>query len=111
MQLGLVFPGQSPQRGKSDLGQLDIWNEDEDDVEDCDEDLDVVEDDGEDLDADEDEDEDVKQPWGVQQFLPNAFWFETPRAVPSRLIDLCKYDYHMDVDVENYDENDYDIIK
>ena len=45
--------------------KLDIWNEDEDDVEDCDEDLDVVEDDGEDLDADDDEDEDVKPPWGV----------------------------------------------
>ena len=62
--------------------------------------------------GDDDEDEDVKPPWGVQQLLPNAFRFETPRAVPTRLIYLCKYDYHrhqyhMD-DVENYDENDND---
>ena len=58
--------------------------------------------------GDDDEDEDVKPPWGVQQLLPNAFRFETPRAVPTRLIDLCKYDYHMDDDVENYDDKDND---
>ena len=69
-------------------------------------------DDDHDEDENDDEDEDVKPPWGVQQLLPNAFRFETPRAVPTRLIYLCKYDYHrhqyhMD-DVENYDENDND---
>ena len=65
-------------------------------------------DDDDDEDENDYEDEDVKPPWGVQQLLPNAFRFETPRAVPTRLIDLCKYDYHMDDDVENYDDKDND---
>ena len=98
------------------MDEIKAEDEDEDDVEDGYEDLDVDENDDDDVDEDdddgEDEDddeyEDVKKPWGVQQFLPNAFWFETPRAMPTRLIDLCKYDHHMDDDVEKYDENDYD---